>query len=323
MNPSQRNSLRILFMGTPDFAASCLSALIESGQNIVGCVTGEDRARGRGMKLTPTPVKEVALREEIPVYQPTTLRGEDFAELLEYLSPNLIIVAAYGKLLPENVLEFPKYGCVNAHASLLPKYRGAAPIQRAIMAGERETGVTAMFMEKGLDTGDMILTEKVDILPEDNFGAVHDKLCSAGGRAMVRVCEILRSGEKLTGEKQDDSLSTYASKITNEDLVLDFTKDSHMVVNTIRAFAPSPCARTRLPDGKLLKLVSAVSHERSVDAVCGEVTSVGKKSFTVACGTGEIEISSLIPEGKGQMCAADFINGRKIAVGDILGEKNN
>ena len=145
------NKLRILFMGTPDFAASCLRALVASGENIVGCVTGADRARGRGMKLTPTPVKSAALEAGIPVFQPATLRGEDFAELLISLSPDLIIVAAYGKLLPENVLAFPRFGCVNAHASLLPKYRGAAPIQRAILAGEREIGVTAMKMEAGLD----------------------------------------------------------------------------------------------------------------------------------------------------------------------------
>ena len=178
-------------MGTPDFAASCLRALVASGENIVGCVTGADRARGRGMKLTPTPVKSAALEAGIPVFQPATLRGEDFAELLISLSPDLIIVAAYGKLLPENVLSFPRFGCVNAHASLLPKYRGAAPIQRAILAGEREIGVTAMKMEAGLDTGDMILTEKFDIADTDDFGTVHAKLAEAGGRAMVRVCEML------------------------------------------------------------------------------------------------------------------------------------
>ena len=168
-------------MGTPDFAASCLRALVASGENIVGCVTGADRARGRGMKLTPTPVKSAALEAGIPVFQPATLRGEDFAELLISLSPDLIIVAAYGKLLPENVLSFPRFGCVNAHASLLPKYRGAAPIQRAILAGEREIGVTAMKMEAGLDTGDMILTEKFDIADTDDFGTVHAKLAEAGG----------------------------------------------------------------------------------------------------------------------------------------------
>ena len=195
-------------MGTPDFAASCLRALVASGENIVGCVTGADRARGRGMKLTPTPVKSAALEAGIPVFQPATLRGEDFAELLISLSPDLIIVAAYGKLLPENVLSFPRFGCVNAHASLLPKYRGAAPIQRAILAGEREIGVTAMKMEAGLDTGDMILTEKFDIADTDDFGTVHAKLAEAGGRAMVRVCEMLHRTGELPGEKQDDALST-------------------------------------------------------------------------------------------------------------------
>ena len=225
-------------MGTPDFAASCLRALVASGENIVGCVTGADRARGRGMKLTPTPVKSAALEAGLPVFQPATLRGEDFAELLISLSPDLIIVAAYGKLLPENVLAFPRFGCVNAHASLLPKYRGAAPIQRAILAGEREIGVTAMKMEAGLDTGDMILTEKFDIADTDDFGTVHAKLAEAGGRAMVRVCEMLHRTGELPGEKQDDALSTYAEKITAEDMKLDFTHGARDEVNRIRAFAP-------------------------------------------------------------------------------------
>ena len=311
--------IKILFMGTPEFSARCLSALCDAGENVIGCVTGADRARGRGMKLTPTPVKKLAEEKGVPVFQPNTLRGEDFAELLISLSPDLIIVAAYGKILPKNVLEFPRFGCVNAHASLLPKYRGASPIQRAVMAGERESGVCAMMMDEGLDTGDIILREKIEILPEDTFGEVHDKLADAGGRAMVRVCRILEEGKALPREKQDSALSTYAEKITPEDLVIDFTKSAQDTVNMIRAFSPAPGARCALPDGKILKITRA----RAVDGDCGaaaagEIVSLSKKFFTVACASGLLEVTEVVPEGKGRMDASAFINGRKIAVGDIL-----
>lgn len=312
--------IKILFMGTPDFSAECLRALLDADENVIGCVTGEDRARGRGMKLTPTPVKALALERNIPVFQPGTLRGEDFAELLISLAPDLIIVAAYGKILPKNVLEFPRFGCVNAHASILPKYRGASPIQRAIMAGDSESGVCAMMMEEGLDTGDVILCEKVDILPDDTFAEVHDKLAAAGGRAMVKVCRILESGEALPREKQDDSKSTYAEKITNDELVIDFSRPARDIVNMIRAFSPVPGARTKLPDGKLLKIIRAKAVDKSSDLACGTVAEVTKNSFTVICGEGAICVTEVIPEGKGKMDASAFINGRKIAEGDILGK---
>ena len=309
-------------MGTPEFSAACLKALVEAGENVVAVVTGADRQRGRGMKLTPTPVKEYAVANDIPVFQPTTLRGPDFAELLISLAPDLIIVAAYGKILPVNVLEFPRYGCINAHASLLPKYRGAAPIQRAIMAGETEMGVCAMYMEEGLDTGDVILRETITVTPDDTYDVVHDALAEAGGRAMVRVCEMIRAGETLPREKQDDALSTYAAKITNEDTVIDFTEDAKAVVDRIRAFSSVPGARTNLPDGKLLKITRArVTDARDENAVPGTVTATAKKFFTVACGKGSIEVTEVIPEGKGKMDAAAFINGRKIAVGDLLAAK--
>jgi len=307
-------------MGTPDFSARCLEAIIENKENVIAVVTGADRQRGRGMHLTPTPVKEVALAHEIPVFQPDSLRGEDFAELLESLHPDLIIVAAYGKILPENVLEFPKHGCINAHASLLPKYRGAAPIQRAILDGEKETGVCAMYMEKGLDTGDIILCERVEITDDDILETVHDKLAEAGGRAMVRVCDMLRRGEALPREKQDDAMSTYASKITNEDTILDFTEDAAVCVNRIRAFSPVPGARTNLPDGKLLKITGArVSSDiPEGNFAYGEVVAIGKKSFSVYAKNGIVEVTEVVPEGKGKMPAASFINGRKVAVGDVL-----
>ena len=312
-----KRKTKILFMGTPDFAAACLRAVLDAGEDVVAVVTGEDRARGRGMQIVPTPVKALAEERGLRVFQPSTLRGEDFAELLAFLSPDLILVAAYGKILPENVLEFPKYGCVNAHASLLPKYRGAAPIQRAIMAGETETGVCAMMMEAGLDTGDVLCREVVPIAPDDTFAEVHDALCEAGGRALVRVCEAIRKGEELVREKQDDALSTYAKKITKEDCVLDFA-DAAECVDRIRALSPAPAVEVKMPDGSALKITRARVSEATDAAAPGTVVAVAKKYFTVACADGTIDVLEVVPQGKKKMDAASFINGRKIAVGDRL-----
>ena len=309
---------KILFMGTPDFAAACLRAVLDAGENVVAVVTGEDRQRGRGMHTVPTPVKALAVERGLRVFQPSTLRGEDFAELLAFLDPDLILVAAYGKILPENVLEYPKHGCINAHASLLPKYRGAAPIQRAIMAGESETGVCAMMMEAGLDTGDVLCREIVPIAPDDTFAEVHDALCAAGGRALVRVCEAIRRGEELVREKQDDSLSTYAKKITKEDSLLDFA-DAKQCVDRIRALSPAPAVEVKTPDGSSLKLTRARVSEATGDgAAPGTVIAVAKKYFTVACESGAFDVTEVVPQGKKKMDAASFINGRKIAVGDKL-----
>lgn len=315
--------MRVLFMGTPDFAAECLRALTHAGENIVGAVTQPDKPVGRGMKLTPPPVKVLATEQGIPVYQPEILKDGAFADTLAELDPDVIYVAAYGKILPKYVLDYPKFGCINAHASILPKYRGAAPIQRAIMNGESETGVTAMYMAEGLDTGDMILCEKVDITDTDNFGTVHDKLCVAGGKALCRVAQILASGEPLPRVAQDDALSTYAAKITAEDFTADFAKDATVVARYIRGLSPVPLYRCKLPDGKGLKLVSAVvSDERiSDDAVPGQVIALsdkGQGEIVVACGCGAVSVTEVRPEGKGTMKAADFVRGRKIALGDVL-----
>ncbi len=312
--------MKILFMGTPDFAASCLGALVDHGEDIVAVVTQPDRQKGRGMNFIPSPVKVYATEHGIPVYQPATLRDEAFAALLSEIAPELIIVAAYGKILPKNVLDYPKHGCINAHASLLPKYRGAAPIQRAIMDGERVTGVTAMYMAEGLDTGDMLLTRTVTIEENDDFGTVHDKLCVAGGDAMCAVCDAIRAGT-LSPEKQDDSLSTYAEKITKEEGSLDFSLPATAVHNRIRAMSPIPLSYTKTTDGKLLKIVSAKLSDADVPTgtVAGTVISTKGGEITVACCDGAISVTGVVPEGKSKMRAADFINGRKIAAGDILG----
>ena len=309
--------MKILFMGTPDFARSILEKLHKDGENIVAVVTQPDKPQGRKMILTPPPVKQYAMDNGLPVYQPVTLKDGAFAEELSLIDPELIIVAAYGKILPAYVLDYPKYGCINAHASLLPRWRGAAPIQRAIMAGDRLSGVTAMYMAQGLDTGDMILTVRVPITDEDDFGTLHDKLAVAGGEAMTETIAKLRDGT-VTREVQNDADATYAAKIENPDCVIDFTKSVTDVYNQVRGLSPVPLALTWMPDGKRLKIVAAQKEIRSVTAAPGTVVAIEGGTLDIACADGILHVTHLQPEGKGRMAAADFLRGRKLSVGDLL-----
>ena len=309
--------MRILFMGTPDFARSILEKLHKDGENIVAVVTQPDKPQGRKMILTPPPVKQYAMENGLPVYQPVTLKDGAFAEELSLIDPELIIVAAYGKILPTYVLDYPKYGCINAHASLLPRWRGAAPIQRALMAGDRLSGVTAMYMAQGLDTGDMILTVRVPITDEDDFGTLHDKLAVAGGEAMTETIAKLRDGT-VTREVQNDADATYAAKIENPDCVIDFTKSVTDVYNQVRGLSPVPLALTWMPDGKRLKIVAAQKEIRSVTAAPGTVVAIEGGTLDIACADGILHVTHLQPEGKGRMAAADFLRGRKLSVGDVL-----
>ena len=309
--------MRILFMGTPDFARSILEKLHKDGENIVAVVTQPDKPQGRKMILTPPPVKQYAMENGLPVYQPVTLKDGAFAEELSLVDPELIIVAAYGKILPAYVLDYPKYGCINAHASLLPRWRGAAPIQRAIMAGDRLSGVTAMYMAQGLDTGDMILTVRVPITDEDDFGTLHDKLAVAGGEAMTETIAKLLDGT-VTREVQNDADATYAAKIENPDCVIDFTKSVTDVYNQVRGLSPVPLALSWMPDGKRLKIVSAEKEICSVTAAPGTVVAIERGTLDIACADGILHVTHLQPEGKGRMSAADFLRGRKLSVGDVL-----
>ena len=309
--------MRVLFMGTPDFALPTLKALCEKGYEIVGAVTQPDKPKGRGHHMMPPPIKEFALEKNIPVYQPSTLRGEEFAALLAELDPDLIVVAAFGKILPQNVLDYPKHGCICVHGSLLPKYRGAAPMQRAIIDVEPVTGITTMYMDAGIDTGDMILKSEVAITPEDNFETIHDKMAACGAETLLRTLKALREGT-ITREKQDDSQSNYAPKIEKADCLIDFTKDATAVHNQIRGLSPIPLSFTHTPDGKLLKVVKAeISKREGVCGKAGEVTDLSR-GICVACGVGEVRLLGVLPEGKGRMSADDFIRGRKINAGDIL-----
>ena len=309
--------MRILFMGTPDFALFSLRALCESGEDVVGVVTQPDKPKGRGYALTPPPVKVYAAERGLPVYQPATLRDEAFASLLREIDPDLIVVVAFGKILPKNVLEYPKYGCVNVHGSLLPAYRGAAPMQRAIIDGCGETGVTTMMMDVGLDTGDMLVIEKMPIEEHDNFETVHDKLGELGAHALLETVAQIKNGT-LVRVKQDDALATYAAKIEKCDCLIDFSRDARAVHDLIRGLSPIPLAFTHTPDGKLLKVTAAEVAETETDAPTGTVVSLDGGRITVACGKGAIALLSVLPEGKKRMRAADFINGRGVRVGDVL-----
>ena len=311
---------RILFMGTPDFANFSLRAMVDAGMEVIAAVTQPDKPQGRGYTLTPPPVKRYAEEQGIAVYQPKTLRGEEFAALLSELDPDMIVVAAYGKILPENVINYPKYGCINVHGSYLPKYRGAAPMQRAIIDGNSFTGVTIMKMDVGLDTGDMIARERIEITEDDNFETIHDKIGEIGAELLVKTIPDIVSGA-ATYEKQDDALSSYAAKIEKADCRLDFSRGARELHDQIRGLSPIPLSFTRTPDGKLLKVISSRLTKNKTAAEAGKVVSV-EGGIEVACGDGQtLMILRLLPEGRSKMDAEAFVRGRGIAVGDSLAWK--
>jgi methionyl-tRNA formyltransferase len=253
----------------------------------------------------------------LPVYQPETLRDEAFASLLAELDPEMIVVAAYGKILPKNVLDYPKYGCINVHGSLLPKYRGAAPIQRAIIDGERETGVTIMYMAEGLDTGDMVYKTVIPITEDDNFETLFDKMAASGAEALLTAIPMIVNGT-VTPEQQDDSLSTYAAKIEKADCALDFTKSAREIHNRIRGLSPFPLAST-VRGSTVLKLVRSALTDRTAAKEAGTLIADNGRLFVV-CGDGQcLEILELLPAGKKRMSAADYLRGNRIADGERLG----
>ena len=306
--------MKILFMGTPDFAKKALEAIYNSGEEIVGVVTTPDKPKGRGMVLTPSDVKKYALEVGLPVYQPQTLKDGAFFDTLNELKPELIVVVAYGRILPKYVLEYPKHGCINAHASILPKYRGAAPIQRAIIDGDKKTGVSIMRMDEGLDTGDVITVNEVSIEENDNFESVHDKLAVAGSDGLLEAIRLFKEN-KATYTRQPDTF-TYAEKITKQDCIIDFCDTVENTHNRIRGLSPIPLAFTK-QSGKVLKIVKAHILDNSVKGEIGEVVSL-TSSINVQCKNGVIALDIIVPEGKGRMNSKDYINGRKIAVGDAL-----
>lgn len=310
--------MKIMFMGTPEISMTALARLIDDGHNIVAVVTGEDKPRGRGNVMTPTPTKSLALERGIPVYTPKTLRDEAFASLLSEVDPDLIVVVAYGKILPRSVLDYPKYGCINLHVSLLPKYRGAAPMQRAIIAGESETGVTIMHMADGVDTGDIISVEKFPISDTDDFEAIHDRSALVGSALLSKTIHEIFEG-RAKRIPQDDSQATHAAKVEREDCKLDFTKSAKNLDFQIRGVTPIPGAFAYL-NGKMLKINRAkpIPHKGGVPGEVISLNAQGEGEILVATGDGALSITKVIPEGKGRMSAGDFVRGRKIKVGDIL-----
>ena len=312
--------MRIIFMGTPDFAVPCLDALIKSEYEVVGVFTQPDKPKGRGYELVPPPVKVCALENDIPVFQPASMRNGEALDIINSLNADLIIVVAFGKILPKEILESVKYGCINIHASLLPKLRGAAPIQWSILNGDSVAGVTSMQMDIGLDTGDMLSIREVPIKDDDNFENVHDNLGLAGAELLVETVEKIKLGE-IIRIKQDDSLATYAAKIEKKDCLIDFSMSAKEVHDLIRGLSPIPLAFTYSQNGKMLKISSArISERRNTSYECGTVVSCDNDCITVACDDGCIDILAVLPEGKRRMPAADFIRGRGVSVGERFGK---
>lgn len=305
--------MRIVFMGTPEFAVPCLQKLIDCGHEVTGVFTQPDKPQGRKMILTPPPVKELALANGIPVYQPVKMRDGTALEMLKEANPELAIVVAYGKILPKEILEFPKYGCINIHASLLPKLRGAGPIQWSVINGFEKTGVTSMQMDEGLDTGDMLISREIEIGENDTAGDMHDKLSVIGAEVLEETINALIAGE-LKPEKQNHDEFTYAPMLSKELSPIDWNAPASEVHNKIRGLSPWPSA-TAVLGGKKVKIHKSILVSDSGKAA-GEIIESGKR-LVVSCGDGKcIEILNLQAEGKKAMSAADFMRGNAVNIGD-------
>lgn len=308
--------MRLIFAGTPEFAARALSALIQAGHDIPLVLTQPDRPAGRGMKLMPSPVKRLALEHSLQVLQPENLKGADIQAQLASFVPDVMIVAAYGLLLPKAVLEMPKSGCLNIHASLLPRWRGAAPIQRAILAGDAESGITIMQMDIGLDTGAMLLKKHLAISPEDTAGSLHDKLAEQGASAIVEALAMLAQGQ-FKPEQQDDAAACYAAKITKAEAQLNWSESADNVARAVRAFNPAPGAFTPL-NGDTIKIWRA-QPEAAAPGAPGEIIAATPDGIQVRCGTGALRIQELQKAGGKRLSAAQFLAGNPLAAGQKLG----
>lgn len=309
--------MRILFMGTPEFARESLRAMVEDGRDVVCVVTQPDKPKGRGYETAMPEVKKYALEHNIDVYQPQTLKDNAISDILEKYRPDIIIVVAYGKLLPEYILNYPKYGCINIHGSLLPKYRGAAPIQRAVMDGEAVSGVTSMYMEKGLDTGDMLLKEEIRIEPDMTAGDLHDALAEVGGRVLLKTLDCAENGT-LKPQKQDDALSSYAAMLSKKEGEIDWSDTAEHIYNRVRGLNPWPGAYSYLC-GKRFMIDFAYPENGSGKS--GEVLSASDDGLLVACGEGAVRIKNVKFDGKKKMTVVQYLNGHKIANGTILGKE--
>ena len=308
--------MRIVFMGTPDFAVPTLQALAESKHQVVGVYTQPDREQGRGKKTAYSPVKSFALSHGIPVFQPKSLKKQERADEIRALRPDVIIVVAYGVILRDNILSIPRYGCINVHASLLPKYRGAAPIQWALLCGEEKTGVTVMQMDAGLDTGDILKTVEYEIRPKETGESLFDRLSVLGGPALLEVLEEAEAGV-LHPIPQGDSPTPYAKMLDKAMGKLDFTENAEVLERKVRAFYSWPAAYC-FRQGKMLKVRDSETVYYEGDALPGTVIEVTKKAFTVACGKDALQFLSVQPEGKKWMEADAYLRGYPVIVGEML-----
>lgn len=316
--------MKIVFMGTPDFAAGALEALIEAGHEITLVVTQPDKPKGRSKELQFSPVKECALRHGLPVFQPAKIKTPEAIDRLKKYAADIYVVAAFGQILSREILDIPRYRCLNIHASLLPKYRGASPIQHVIIDGEKETGVTIMQMDEGVDTGDMLYKKVIAIADDDTFETLHDKLMVLGGEAIVEALPLLEAG-RLIPEKQNHEESSHVSLISKSMGEIDFRKGTLEIDRLIRGMNPWPSAYT-FYKGKQLKLWKALpvsaeaSQEYAIGALPGSVVRVNKDSLEVATGDGVLQIQELQLEGKKRMSTHDFLLGVKVEVGEVLGK---
>lgn len=302
-------------MGTPDFATGTLEEIVLAGHEVVGVVTQPDKPKGRGKNLMPTPVKEVAMKYNLPVYQPKKVREPEFVEVLRGLKPDVMVVAAFGQIISKEILEMPKYGCINVHASLLPAYRGAAPIQWAVINGDKESGVTIMQMDEGIDTGDMIEKVVVPIAEDETGGSLFDKLSQAGAKLCVKVLQDLEDGKAVREKQPEESTTPYARMIDKKMGAIDWEKPAKEIEQLIRGLNPWPSAYTRL-QGKTLKIWKAeVLLEHSQEAP-GQITEVTKDSIVVQTGQGRLKILELQLEGKKRMDAASFLRGYALKEGE-------
>lgn len=308
--------MKAVFMGTPDFSVGTLNAMYEAGHEIAAVFTQPDKQKGRGKSVLMTPVKEKALELGIPVYQPVKLREQENYELLKSINPDVIVVVAYGQLISKEILDLPRYGCINVHASLLPKYRGAAPIQWAVIDGEHESGVTTMKMDEKLDTGDMIMKTVVELDSNETGGSLHDKLADEGAKLLVKTLKAIEDGTAIY-TKQDDSQMTYAKKLTKELGHIDFSMDAKQIERLIRGLNPWPSAYTSF-EGKTLKIWAAKVSDEQYDALDGTIVEVSKNDFTVKTAQGSLIIKEVQLEGKKRMDAGAFLRGYQVKVGEEL-----
>ena len=308
--------MRIVFMGTPDFAVPCLEKLIDMGENVVGVFTQTDKPVGRKQILTPSDVKVCALAHNIPVFQPKTLRDGKSIEILEQLQPDLIVVTAYGKILPESIINYPRYGCINIHASLLPEYRGAAPIQWSIINGDKVTGVTSMQMDVGLDTGDIILQRKTEIGENETAGELFDRLKLIGAEVLEDTISLIKNG-KIERIKQDDEKATYVTQLDKSFSPVDFNKSAQEIHNKVRGLNPWPVASFVMDNTRFKLWETKVSDK--TDKQPGTVIKNGE-SLVVACGENtSIELVIIQPEGKNKMKSSDYLRGHNVTLGTKLG----